>query len=536
MIHRIFLSLILAVLIAALFGCTEHVTEDQPVAIGNKLNTTPQILRGLNWTQQFTIAHGVAGRSYNWQAIYTNRDPEGSFDIDSTGLFEFAPALGDSDRQFGFRIVLSDGSGIVDNYDFAVAVMRDAPLVLAIERTHNTLQGLTEYVSIRKMHGSQPIGRIECSIVFDSIALQFESVEMGSGIAAGGCNWDRIEYSLEALPDGSRDSLYMLNMTAIADNPKMAGGPSCVTLPDGAEIFLIKLKVSNGQRYECTMLPLRFVWTGCRQNAVYSPSGDTAYVPGEVNDFEWDGDLGDHSHRLTGIDCDSSYGYALGGDCDKFIRDCAPLTEVRNLVLANGGIGTACIDSIDVPHGLCVWDFNVGWEFPEYARYTAMMQFIQEYILQGASALEGITNYCISRTDVNQDKVPLTVADLVYAERIIVGDALPFVQLAPYSSSATFEYQNRSVSVASGDSLAAVALTFIADSSVSVVNNSSLTMLTAYHDGERRILLYSGLDNLANFIPPGEHELVTVSGDAILSEVAVSDYSGNMLLALYNKK
>ncbi len=182
--------LILSIVLAFTFACTENITENKKVAIGNRLTSTPEVLRGLTWTRQFTIDNPVSGSHYSWQTVFTSKEPAGTFDIDSTGLFRFASATSDFDNTIGFRALLSDGAAIVDNYDFSIRVKSDSPLLISIEKTHNTLQGGFEYVSITKKQGSHPFGSFECAVLFDSLALQLVDVEKGTGISA--CNWDRI--------------------------------------------------------------------------------------------------------------------------------------------------------------------------------------------------------------------------------------------------------------------------------------------------------------------------------------------------------
>ncbi len=279
------------------------------------------------------------------------------------------------------------------------------------------------------------------------------------------------------------------------------------------------------------MLPIRFVWTGCQQNAAYSPTGDTVYLPAEVFDYSWDGNLNNQAHRLTGFDCDSSYNYSLGGECAKFLQDCAPLTEIRNMVLWNGGVDLVCADSIDGPWDIryCPWDYGeMGW----WGRNLfVMLPYIQNYILVGDSALSGLSLNCISETDVNQDNARLTVADLAFAIRIVVGDAIPITRLAPYHASVVFDFESGTVTSSAVDSLSAIALTFIADSTTTIANNSNLDMLINYRDRRLHVLLYTGYNDMMKFINPGSHDLVTLTGAATLTIIQVSDYNGNLLLA-----
>ncbi len=491
--HKSWQILILGTILACAFACTENITEEKHVAIGNRPTSTPEVLRGLTWTRQFTIDNPVSGSHYSWQTVFTNKQPDGIFDIDSTGLFRFATATSDFDNTFGFRVLLSDGSAIVDNYDFSIRVKPDSPLLISIEKTHISFQGTFEYISITKKQGSQSLGSMECSVLFDSLALQLVDVEKGTGISAAACNWDRIDYESTELIGNTTDPVKVLRLTAIADDPAITGTPSCLTLPDDAEIFRLKFSVSNDQIYYCTMLPIRFVWTGCQQNAAYSPTGDTVFLPAEVFDYSWDGNLNNQAYRLTGFDCDSSYNHSLGGECAKFLQDCAPPTAIRNLVFWNGGVDLVCADSIDDQGDFrdCPW--NIGWEFPND---FGLIHFFTNYFLFGARLIHGVSDYCISLTDANGDSAPLTIADMVYTFRIAVGDALPFPLLSPYHESVTFTFANQTVSSSSLVPLGAVKLTFIADSTIVATNNSGLVMLTSYRSGALHVLLWAGLEDM----------------------------------------
>ena len=54
-------------------------------------------------------------------------------------------------------------------------------------------------------------------------------------------------------------------------------------------------------------------------------------------------------------------------------------------------------------------------------------------------------------------------------------------------------------------------------------------------NGELRVLVFSGMTDMDNYIPAGTNQLFTVAGDAELVKVEVADYSGNMLTTNVNK-
>ena len=222
-------------------------------------------------------------------------------------------------------------------------------------------------------------------------------------------------------------------------------------------------------------------------------------------------------------------GIVYGGFC---VPDCEadpnkPVEEV--MYFMNGGVDIACADSIDARG-----DINLNGIANEIADAVLFTNFF----LKGINAFSPDPQKrqgMVAATDVNADGHVLTVGDLVYLLRIIVGDALPYAKLSPFASDATVNFANGSVSTVSGSEIGAVYATFAINGAYNVVSNTNMQVESGEVNGELKVLVYSGMSNLSNRIASGTNELFTVSGDVELKSVEVADYYGNMLSTRVNK-
>jgi hypothetical protein len=99
----------------------------------------------------------------------------------------------------------------------------------------------------------------------------------------------------------------------------------------------------------------------------------------------------------------------------------------------NGGLDLICADSIDK-----VGDINlnlIAYEIADAVMFT-------NYFLEGLTAFPYHPDYgyagSIAASDCNKDGITLSVADLVYLIRVIVGDAVPYAKLQPVEARVTY--------------------------------------------------------------------------------------------------
>jgi hypothetical protein len=152
----------------------------------------------------------------------------------------------------------------------------------------------------------------------------------------------------------------------------------------------------------------------------------------------------------------------------------------------------------------------------------------------------------ILASDVNDDGVVLTVADLVYLIRIITGDESPFPanpKLSPYanSGSVTYQVENGAMTVSSSSSVdlgGALMVFRYSDMGVGTPtlasSASGLTLTSSARNGELRVLLSTN-PNAAEMasVRAGTHELFTVpvqgEGRIELVETQMSDAQGALM-------
>ncbi len=398
--------------------------------------------------------------------------------------------------------------------------------VIRIEKTHDSFQGQFEEVSIQKFLGNYQFGGFDFLLAYDPTGLAFVSAELGAALGPAGCGWEYFTYRYGAEGNcGGPCPSGLIRVVAVADVINGANHPSCFSVPDGGELVKLKFLVTNDRTFECQYVPVRFVWVDCGDNGISTVSGDTLLISAKVFEFENPDPSSSPDFEITGYDCGSSphYGGACS-ECDTSLK----YEPVREIYFWNGGVDIVCADSID-DRG----DINlngIAYEIADAVLYTNF--FI--YGLPALNILPIPREAQIAASDVNADGIPLTVGDLVYLLRIIVGDALPIAKLSPCGTAASVSFDGV-LSTNSSAEIGALAVTFRTSGTVSVHNLSDMQLESAASDGVLRVLVYSGVDDMTRRLEAGTNQLFSVAGNADLLEVQIADYDGNMLDAVIGK-
>ncbi len=427
--------------------------------------------------------------------------------------------------QFGNDAYLGDHQVTIDVTDGCVTTsctftIHVAPTFgVVIEKTHNTIQGLFEYVDISLNHWTEGFGGYDLLVKYDASALSFISADPGNILTACGFEYFTYRYGAVGNCSGSCPS-GLLRIVALADMNNGANHPDCYGEgrpgPEGPESVLATLKflVTNNRTFECMYLPIQFYWFDCGDNSFSSITGDTLYISAHVYAYDVGGEI-------TGdLYVGGWQGIPGSPNCMSFLaQKYQPDTVVW---FYNGGIDIVCADSIDARGDINL--NGIAYEIADAVLYT-------NYFLYGLAALDPNPQYRnaqIAASDANGDGTPLSVADLVYLLRVIVGDALPLPKLAPFSATTEVSMQNGQLSTASSEAIGAMYLTFKVDGAYSVSTNTNMKVDYAERDGELHVLVWSGIDNMRNSIPFGTNEVLSVTG-AELVKAEVSDYYGNLM-------
>jgi len=450
--------------------------------------------------------------------------PVGTFGI-AGNVFTFASNLADVGLRH-FRVTATDPCGGTATCEFAVDVLATEPFGIQIEKVHGQLQGHYAYVSITQQAGSNMMGGFDFLVAYDASALSFVSAQLGAAPVAN--NWEYFTYRFGAQGncDGPCPS-GMLRVVAIADQNNGPAHPTFAAFAAGAELVQLKFYVSNDRVFNCSFVPIHFAWLDCGDNAISNIGGDTLWIEKSVWDY-YGTDGADTYVDITNYDCDMGTAITYGGYCDPAcLQHGLKTVPVPFIDFFNGGVDIICSDSIDARGDLNL--NGIANEIADAVLYT-------NYFLHGITAFPALGREgAIAASDVNADGRTLTVGDLVYLLRIIVGDALPMPKLAPFASSATVNCANGSVSTESANEIGAVYATFTVNGAYTVNSNTDMQVETAEANGELKVLVYSGLSNLSNRIAAGSNSLFTVNGDVELKSVEVADYNGNMLNTRVNK-
>ena len=318
-----------------------------------------------------------------------------------------------------------------DSYCFEISVV---PFQLTIEKVEHVYIGQPVTVSITMLddtYVNKDMGGFDFLIAYDASAMAFQSASEGEFLTD--CEWEYFTYrygaagncGVSACPTG------VLRVVAMAETTggNLAHHPLCLTNEGGASNELVQLNflVSTDANLECNYAPIRWIWYDCADNGVSSDVGDFLFISDKVYDFAGFDGVGDPIFEEILVS-DESFPTMTGAPevCDVFTDKGQPW---RLIHFYNGGLDIECADSIDA-----VGDININsipYEIADAVMFT-------NYFINGLAAFGGHIEGSIAASDTNKDGITLSVADLVYLIRVIVGDALPYAKTEPVLANITY--------------------------------------------------------------------------------------------------
>ena len=374
------------------------------------------------------------------------------------------------------------------------------------------LNGMNATICIVAEHGAVPddAGGFDLLVCYDQSALSFLGASQPS-LADGGPGWEYFTWRTGMFggncgggcPDG------FIRLVGIADmNNGVALDPLLFNL-DGDILACLTFFVTADRNFINTCPHVGFCSYDCGDNTISSRSGDTLWVP-----------------RFDG-------GVAFGPNYE--CPEDPKYEFVREISFCGGAI---CIIEPPDDRG----DLNLNGIANEigdavlYARY-----FIYGGTVWNPDAT--LAQVQILASDINDDGIVLTVADLIYLIRILTGDEQPFPaqpKLSPYANSLDVitDRVNNAVTVRTVGSVELGGAVFVyryAGLEVGepeLTSGEGMTIRSAARNGELRILVAPDPENPTHLVA-GAHNLVRipVSGDGSMElvEVQASDRSGALL-------
>ncbi len=304
-----------------------------------------------------------------------------------------------------------------------------AAFELQIEKLHNVIQGQHAIVDVVVNDGSEQIDGFDLLISYDASALTFAAAVEGD---IYGCRWEYFSYrNLSAGGCGGCPS-GLVRMVGIAETNNGGHHPDrdCAnSLSPPFTLARLDFLVTDDRTFECMYVPIRFLWMDCGDNSLaYSTADDPFAALQGVSRLVWQYGL-DPMINIS----DSTAGFptyaGVQAACLEGGGDGKP-APIQFVDFVNGGIDIICADSID-DRG----DINLNGQPNEIADVV----LLSSYFVHGLKAFSVNLAGQIAASDVNADGSALTVADLVYLIRVVIGDAIPFAKLNPVVANLSHE-------------------------------------------------------------------------------------------------
>jgi len=365
------------------------------------------------------------------------------------------------------------------------------------------IQGTTASVSIDLLDLGMPydaIGGYDFLIAYDASALTALNAVPGTLIDT------EFEYFTYRFVDncGGGCPTGVIQLVAMREsNDGVTNTAPSVVGP--GELAVINFRVTSDLTFECQYVPVRFFWRDCGDNTLSDETGNILF-------------LGLHVYDHDGTEITDPVEYGFSGpmaECYDTVSTDPFKAPLGAILFQDGCVKIICINDID-DRG----DVNlngIAYEVADAVVFT-------NYFIEGMSAFTINPDGQKAATDVNADGTPLSVADLVYLIRIIVGDALPYAgpyKLTP-SDPVDIGYNGSIVDLRGATEVGAALFVFDREITPSLANNAShMDLKYGYVNGMTRVLVYS-MDH--NTLTQGG--ILNVEGNANIIDVQAADFQG----------
>ncbi|MBK7142241.1 MAG: VWA domain-containing protein [bacterium] len=408
-------------------------------------------------------------------------------------------------------ITATDLCGLVSKDTVCVDVTVDECMHVEIEKTHNALQGQHETVNVFLNGTGKPLGGFSFLIAYDASSLTAMGVTPGPLFEQ--CGWEYFTYRFGA--DGNCNGACpsgLIRIVGMAETNNGAYHPGCYFDGLVGSMAEIDFLVSNDRTLECMYAPVQFFWLGCTDNALSSLAGDTLWISRRVYNFEHQ-EITDNSFGLPGYV--GAPDYCLqgpGGD---------KIGPQRCIDFTNGGIDIVCADSIDARADINL--NGISYEIADAVLFS-------NYFVRGLVVFTVNQAGQVAASDVNADGIPLTVADLVYLIRAVVGDVPMTPKLSPNAAyHAEVGVSDGVLSIGNTDTpIGAISLVLEGQAEPTLHESASqMEIKTAYDGKVTRVLIYSSTGK--GFLESGP--VIYMNHARQVKSIELGSYDGYMVEA-----
>ncbi|MEA2030216.1 MAG: T9SS type A sorting domain-containing protein, partial [candidate division Zixibacteria bacterium] len=441
-------------------------------------------------------------------------DVDGNLDsVDVSSNAEYVEGSGicfqaDTAGWYSFEVYAVDSCGAWTTDSVFVEINIDECLHVQAEKVHNAYQGQHTLMNIYLNGTGKPLGGFDLLLTYDESALMPGVVTPGQLFE--NCGWEYFAYRYGDIGNcGNACPSGLLRIVGIAETNNGANHPGCFMQGMTGVLASVDFLVSNDRTFNCMYVPVSFYWADCADNSFSSQSGDTLWVSRSIYDFELN-PIHDYSYGVPGYFGVHDSCLTGGGEGKPAPQRCVDFT--------NGGIDIICADSVDARG-----DMNLNGIVYEVADAVVYAN----YFVFGISALTVNLEGQTAASDVNSDGLPLTVGDMVYLIRVLVGDAPPVPKLDPNAVfEAEFSVDGDVVSVTNTDrKIGAIFMIVKGQTEPTLHENASTSnMDLRYHyDGtSTRVLIYNMKGD--SYLESGP--IIQLNGSHTINRVEVGSYNG----------
>jgi len=359
-------------------------------------------------------------------------------------------------------------------------------------------------ITLEEFDHSEGLGGFDFLIGYHASALAFQMANEGA--LYDSCSWEYFTYRFDphsgcgdACPSG------MIRLVGLAEtnNGPYHPNPDCADDNPGwvpsvpVALTSMRFLVSNDRTLECQVLPIRFFWYDCSDNALTNHDGSKLYLSANVHDY---GDV-----PITGVEDFPTYRGAqqecLSGN---------PYVTRRAVDFYNGSLHISCTGTVPVRG-----DINLNGIAYEIA--DAVM--FSDYFTQGFAAFGSHVEGSTAASDVNVDGKPLTIEDFVYMVRVVVGDLVPNADPSPNPATFIWNPQSGAVEVSTIDELGGIYLIVESEITPELLADQ-MEMKYGWDTGWTKILIYSFEAGAAVTTGP----VVSVAGASGIVSVEAATY------------
>ena len=389
-------------------------------------------------------------------------------------------------------VVVTDGANTdpcsPNNSDTCTITIAVVNYLVTIESTECVIQGQEHTVDIYMQDAGLmnfPMGGFDFLIQYDNSALTFQYAEEGQFLTD--CGWEYFTYRYG--PNGNCGSACPtgeVRVVAIAEtNDGGENHPDCFTNYDETisnQLVILHFLVTNDRTFECMIAPIQFVWYDCGDNTISSVDGYSLFISNNV--YNNDDTTTIYGENIA-MEDDFPTIHGANSSCDietgQTPEEVDKPETMRFVDFVNGGICIICGEDID-DRG----DLNMNglpYEVADAVLYS-------RYFVYGLGVFIINVDGQIAASDVNADGLTLSVSDLVYLIRVVIGDANPYPKEVVPSNINFIHAENGTIALKSDIEIGAAHITMTGDVTPTLLAND-MDMIYDFNGVNTNILVYS---------------------------------------------